>query len=215
MPYVQTFFTPVRTTISPPPGTVGIGTTVTIDSNVSTKILYTIDGSAPEEGEPGTFSAFSPVLVTLFSTTKLRYKAIDARLGFEFNESRTSQAIYTITRNRSLEDFKHLHFYLRLNRAIVDSGFYFGPDGWVVPVSERPMTYVFVNREPFPVYVRVLHNGADVIHEDFPLLTTGQAYEFLVSPISGDNEIVIQTNRLGSGQFALYEVGEYEVDVYG
>lgn len=215
MSYVETLFTPVRTTISPDSGDLPIGATVTIDSNVPTLIYYTLDGSAPEEGEIGTFSGFSPVSISLYTSTKIRYKALDSRAGFEGNESRTLSAEYNILRNRPLEDFKTRHFYLRLNRAIVDAGFYFGPEGWVVPVSERPMTYVFVNRESFPVHVRLLHNGADVVREDFPLLATGESYEFLLTPTSGDNEIVIQTSRLGSGEFMMYDVGQYDVDTYG
>lgn len=214
-PYVESFRPPIRVTLTPSPGTVAPGTEVTFDANVASKILYTVDGSAPEEGEVGTYVAYTPFVVELRTSTTIRYKAFDSRVGFESNESRTLQAVYTVVRNNPIETYKTNHFYLRLNRAIVDAGFYFGPEEWVVPVSKDPFSYVFVNREPFSVRVRLLHNGSDTITGRYPIVPPSGSHEFMITPVSGDNEVVIMVANVISGQVALYDIGEYDVDSYG
>lgn len=198
MAKVLTLYAPVKTTITPTPGTVARGTVVTIDTNVPATVFYTLDGSAPEEGEFGTFRGEAPVEIELGVSTTLRYKARDSRSGEETNATKTQKAVYAIVRNRALEDFRaNRHFFLRLNRAIVDENFFIGPTDWVVPVSKGAMTLLFVNREPFTVRVRILQNGADILQEEYPVLTSGGAYEFQVHPASGENDITVFAAKLG------------------
>lgn len=197
MAKVQSIFIPILATVTPTPDAFTGAGDVVIDTNVPGVILYTLDGSLPEDGEFGTFKASAPVTITLKTTTELRFRAIDSRPGQDFNYTKTQTLAYTVTRTNPLEVFRdNLHFFRRLYDAIVDKNFYLG-DAWVVPVSSKPYTYLYINKEGFPALVRILQNGIDTLN-DFPRVENGSSREFVMTVSTGDVDIEIETNRQGS-----------------
>ena len=212
MEHVLHLFTPIKATITPNGGTLSPGDVATIDTNVPAVVLFTLDGSDPKLGAFGTRRGESPVEIELRVSTRVRFKAFDTRLGFSYNVSRTREAFFTVPRSNPAESFRSTeHFYNRLIRSVVDDNFYLTEGVWTVPVAGRPYTYVFVNREGFPIRLRVLHNGIDLF-TNFPIVGTGQFIEVPIRPISGENTVVVQTQR--AGVTALYDLGRYDIDVY-
>lgn len=212
MEKVANIFTPIKVTVTPDGGTVNPGDTVTIDTNVPATILYTLDGSAPRLLSSGTLRGDAPVEVVLTATTRLRYKAFDSRLLFKTNVTKTQETTFTVERVNPAEAFRDTNnFYRRLIAAIVDSNFYLTEGKWVLPTTALPFTYLFVNREPYVIHLRVLHNGID-LYSNFPILASGEWLEVPIFPVSGENIIEIQTARLGA---ALYDEAIYDESVYG
>ena len=196
MAKVQSIFLPILATVTPTPDAFTGAGDIVIDTNVPGVILYTLDGSLPAEGEFGTFKAAAPVTITLKTTTELRFKAIDSRSGQDFNYTKIQTLVYTVVRTNPVEAFRdNFHFFKRLYNSIVDKNFYLG-DSWVVPVSSKPYTYLYINKEGFPALVRVLQNGVDTI-TDFPRVENGFSREFPMTVTTGDVDIEIQTNRQG------------------
>lgn len=212
MDKVVNLFTPIRSTITPNGGAVNPGAIVTIDTNVPATVLYSLDGSEPIRGALGTKSADTPVDIELRSTTRLRFKAFDNRVNNTTNQTKTQEATFTIARRNPLEPFRDTNqFFKKLVKSVVDENFY-TIGNWVVPfASGRPYTYLFVNREGFPIRLRVLHNGIDVFSQ-FPIVGPGQSKEVPLRPTLADNTIEIQTERAGAT--ALYDIGRYDIDTY-
>jgi hypothetical protein len=212
MEKVLHIYAPIRGTISPAAGTLNPGDIVTIDTNIPATVVYTRDGSEPHLGAFGSLRADAPVEVELRVSTRIRFMAFDNRLGQETNATKTQEAMFEIVRKNPIEIFRDTtNFYRRLVKSIVDQNFYLTEGKWVVPVGSRPFTYVFVNREGFPILLRVLHNGVDVFNQ-FPIVGLNEAKEIPIRPISGENIIEVQTHRAGST--ALYDIGRYGVDTY-
>lgn len=208
---VQTLFTPISVFVTPPSGTVPPGAVVTIDTNVPARVYYTVDSTEPVDGGISTRFADAPVSVPIYTTSLLKCRAVDLRPGY-VQESRTVSTLYTVERKNPLESFRDgLYHYNRLVRSIVDHNFYFTEYKWIVPVSSRPFTYAFVNRNPYPVYVRAVHNGVDLFTQ-LPNVGAGQAYEIPIRPIRGENVLLIGTSI--SGGTGIYDVSLYDVDVY-
>jgi len=227
MEKIINLFTPIKATIVPGGGTVNPGMVVVIDTNVPASVLYTLDGSDPKALAVGTFRADPPIEISVFVTTRVRFKAFDSRPAFRTNITKTQDAlfeafmppIYDVSlydaplegRNNPAESFRDTnYFYKRLVKSIVDENFYLTVGKWLLPISQRPFTYLFVNREPYPVRLRVLHNGIDIF-PNYPFVLIDEAKEIPISPISGENTLEIQTSR---GQVALYDSGIYDIDVY-
>jgi hypothetical protein len=209
---VVNLFTPISAEITPDGGTLSAGDFVTIDTNVPAVVLYTIDGSEPKVGGMGTFRGDAPVQFELRVSARVRFKAIDSRLGRSTNQTKTQEASFTIERNNPVEEFRDTaHFFRRLVKSIVDQNFYLTEGKWLVPTSSRAYTYAFVNREGFPVRLRVLHNGIDIFTQ-FPIVGANQLKEVPIRPMSGENVLEIQTQRAGST--ALYDIGLYDIDTY-
>jgi hypothetical protein len=195
---VQSLFVPVKVVASPLPSpSFEAGDEVVLDTNVPAFILYTLDGSIPQDGALGTFKQDAPVTIKISTTTVLKFKAIDNRLNQDFNQTKTQTLVYTVTRNNPAEIFRdNKHFFKKLDGAIVDHNFYVGGGKWVVPTSNTPYTYLFKNIEGFPVIVRLLQNGIDALNtSSFPRLNPGDTIEFPVVSRSGDNNIEIQTEE--------------------
>lgn len=212
MDKVQKLYTPITSTITPSDGTIGTGSVVVIDTNVPAVVLYTIDGSEPKLGGIGTFRGDAPVQFELRVSARVRFKATDSRLGRSTNQTKTQEATFTVERNNPVEEFRDTaHFYRRLVKSIVDQNFYLTEGRWLVPTSSRAYTYAFVNREGYPVRLRVLHNGIDIFTQ-FPIVGADQLKEVPIRPTSGENVIEIQTQRAGST--ALYDIGLYDIDTY-
>lgn len=208
---ISTLFTPIRATATPA-GTITGGSSVTIETNVPATVLYTLDGSEPRLNVEGTFRADAPVSIELRVSARLRFKAIDSRLGRANNQTKTREVRYVVTRNNPAEALRDTsHFYRRLLRSVVDSNFYLTAGRWLLPSSNRSYTYAYVNRESYPVRLRALHNGVDVF-TTFPIVGINELKEIPIRPTSGENFIQIQTNRGGST--ALYDIGRYDIDTY-
>lgn len=214
MEQVLNIFTSIRAVITPEGGNIAPGSAVVIDANVPATILYTLDGSEPRALAVGTAVAEAPVEIVIASSTRVRYKAFDSRPLFRSNATKTQEATFIVDRLNPAEAFRDTNnFYRRLLRSIVDSNFYLTEGRWVLPTSTRPFTYLFRNREPYFIRLRVLHNGVDVFSE-FPSVSTGGVLEVPITPISGENRVEIQTAKIGSGSPALYDEGLYDEDVY-
>lgn len=212
MDKVLNMFTPIRAKITPNGGAMNPGSIVTIDTNVPATVVYSLDGSEPSIGNLGTFRADAPVSVELRVSARVRFFAFDNRSGQSFNVTRRAEATFTIDRTNPLESFRDTSFFFRkLVTNIVDENFYLTEGRWLVPTSSFPFTYDFVNRQPFPVFLRVIHNGVDIF-SNFPVVGVNESKEVTIRPISGDNTIEIQTEQ--AGQTALYDIGRYDVDVY-
>lgn len=198
--------------ITPPSGTVPPGTFVTIDTNVpSSVVYYTTDRSDPLETNPLVHVGDAPITFPVVTDTIVRYRAVDRRAQYA-QQSRTYSAQYSVSRKNPLESFRDTaHSYRILIRSIVDSNFYQTENSWITPVGDKVYTYAFVNREPFPVYIRATHNGIDVF--TLPVYVgVGQTYEIPILPAKGLNVIVIGTKRAaGTG---IYDVSLYDIDVY-
>lgn len=176
--------------------TIDPGTIIQLDTNIEdTLVLWTLDGSLPIEGNFGTFRAEPPIDITLSVTTRVRARAFK-RTKLELT-TKTLEKTYTIVRSRiPMEQFRTTErFYQKMVDSIVDHNFY-GKEGWVVPPSEKSLTYLYVNREPFIVRVNFLHNGVQFKETDFPVVEPGKSYEFPVFPTSGENIIEIQTSQV-------------------
>jgi hypothetical protein len=212
MEKVLNMYAPIRTEVSPEGGEIDVGTVVTIDTNIPATVAYTLDGSEPHLGAFGTFRADAPVEIELKVPARVRFKAFDSRVGQATNTTKTQEATFSMARTNAAEAFRDTaHFFRRLNALIVDENFYLTEGRWLLPVAGRPFTYVFVNREAFPVQLRVLHNGVDVFN-NFPIVGVNQAKEVPIRPVSGENTIEVQTHRGGST--ALYDIGRYDIDTY-
>jgi hypothetical protein len=212
MDKVSTVFTPITATVTPNGGLLNPGDEITVDTNVPAIVYYTLDGSAPRAGSFGTVRADAPFSVKLSVPARLRFKAFDSRPGRTTNQTKTQESNFTMTRHAPLESYRDTNnFYRRLIKSIVDQNFYLTEGKWVVPTSSTPFTYVFVNREPYSIYLRVLLNGIDVF-TNFPIVGAAEAKEVPIRPLSGENNIEIQTNR--AGFTALYDIGRYDIDTY-
>lgn len=214
MTKVTTLFTPIVATVTPGSGMLTPGDSVVVDTNVPAIVYYTIDGSEPRAGSFGTKKTDAPLTLELRVPTRLRFKAFDSRPGFATNQTKTLEANFDMNRTTPLESYRDTnHFFRKIITAIVDQNFYLTEGKWVVPTSSRPFTYLFVNREPYSVYLRVLHNGVDVYPGlNPPIVGSGQAKEVPIRPQSGENRIEVQTNR--AGFTALYDIGRYDIDTY-
>jgi hypothetical protein len=212
MSKVVNLYTPITATIMPNGGNLNPGDVVTIDTNVPATVIYTIDGSEPRIGSFGTSRGDAPVEIELRVPARVRFRAVDSRLGRFMNATKTLEAAFAMERNNPVEAFRDTaNFFRRLSAAIVDQNFYLTEGKWLVPVAGRPYTYVYVNREPFPIRLRVIHNGVDMFNV-FPIVGPEQAKEVPIRPISGENTIEVQTERAGST--ALYDIGRYDIDTY-
>lgn len=212
MDHVTTVFTPITASVTPNGGTLNPGATVTVDTNVPAVVYYTLDGSAPRAGSFGTQRAETPFSFPLYVASRLRLKAFDSRAGRTTNQTKTMSVEFAMTRHAPLEAYRDSdNFFRRFIKTVVDQNFYLTEGKWVVPTSSTPFTYVFVNREPYSVYLRVLHNGIDVF-TNFPIVGVAEAKEVPIRPLSGENNIEIQTNR--AGFTALYDIGRYDIDTY-
>lgn len=212
MAYVTTLFTPIVVTVTPEEGEVTGGTKVTIDANVPATLIYTLDGSEPRFGAVGTKRADVPLELEMRVTTRVRFKAFDSRKGKAFNATKTLERTYTVSRTNPAESFRDTNnFYSRLYRSIVDDNFYLTEGKWLLPIGNRPFTYVFVNRQGYPILLRVLHNGVD-IYSTFPVVGVDELKEVPIRPTTGDNTIEIQTSRVGST--ALFDIGRFDIDVF-
>lgn len=195
MSKLATLFSPIDLTFSDGT-TIDPGTIIQLDTNIEdTLVLWTLDGSLPIEGNFGTFRAEPPIDITLSVTTRVRARAFK-RTKLELT-TKTLEKTYTIVRSRiPMEQFRTTErFYQKMVDSIVDHNFY-GKEGWVVPPSEKSLTYLYVNREPFIVRVNFLHNGVQFKETDFPVVEPGKSYEFPVFPTSGENIIEIQTSQV-------------------
>lgn len=191
MAKVAFLFAPIVATVTPGAGALNPGTIVTIDTNVAARVLFTLDDSPPTEGAVGTTVADAPVEILLAIGATLKFQVIDSKR--EDNYTSIQSAVYTITRRNPLEVFRDAkHFYNRLRAAIVDHNFYVG-DGWTVPKSEVPYTYLFRNPESIKVRTRVLHNGRDTRTDGFPILDPKAAAEFSMVIQASENLVEIQT----------------------
>jgi hypothetical protein len=214
MTKVTTLFTPIVATVTPNGGTLTPGDSIVIDTNVPAVVYYTIDGSEPRAGSFGTKKGDAPITLELRVPTRLRFKAFDSRPGRATNQTKTLEATFDIARSNPLEVYRDTnHFFKKITKAIVDQNFYLTEGKWLVPTSSSPFTYLFVNREPYSIFLRVLHNGVDVYPGlNPPLVGAGQSKEVPLRPQSGENRIEIQTNR--AGFTALYDSGRYDIDTY-
>lgn len=211
MEQVVNIYAPIEVSVTPNGGLLSPGDTVVIDTNVPATVLYTTDGSKPSALSLGTFRVDAPAEIPVYASTRLRFKAFDIRPLFQANISRTKEAFFSVPRTRPVEVFRDgNNFFRRLIRGIVDSNFYLTEGNWLVPVPNHPMTYLFINRESLTVRVRLLHNGVDVF-STFPLLGPDESLEFPITPTSGENTILVQTEQ---ANVALYEDGLYDEDIY-
>jgi hypothetical protein len=212
MEKVLNLYTPIRAAITPNGGDLNPGDSVTIDTNVPATVVYTIDGSEPRLGSFGTFRADSPVSIELVTVARVRFKAFDNRVGRASNATKTQEADFNVIRTNPIEVLRDTaHFFKRLTKIMVDENFYLTEGNWLVSVGNLPYTFMFVNREGFPIRLRVLHNGIDVFSQ-FPIVGPGQSKEVPIRPVSGENTIEVQTQR--GGTTALYDIGRYDIDTY-
>jgi len=196
MDKVTTLYTPIKATITPNGGPVNAGSTVTIDTNVPATVVYTLDGSEPRLGFIGSFRADAPVDIELRVPARIRYRAFGSQIGRAFNQTRMQEASFTVVRNNPLEAYRDTsNVFRRLVRNIVDQNFYLTEGKWLVPTSSKPFTYAFVNREPYSILLRVLHNGIDVF-QNFPVVAQNAMQEVPIRPTSGENTIEIQTEQV-------------------
>ena len=197
MAKIQSLFAPTALSFSPSGGTTTAGQVVTLDTNIEdTIVVYSLDGSLPVEGNFGTHTTPAPVEITIKSTTRIRARAF--KRTQTDNTTKTQEQTYTVTRTGTpLESFRTTQrFFGKLVNSLVDLNFY-NKEGWVVPTTTTSkMTYLFVNREPFPVLVNFIHNDVRFVNSNFPAVDPGASYEFTIEPISGDNTIEIQTSRI-------------------
>jgi len=212
MPYIIKNYTPIDVFVTPPGGNVSPGSSIKIDTNIPTTIFYTLDGTdIDEKNALSTFRAESPVEFTIYTNMLLSLKAYDRSVEKKL-ESKTLKYTFIVNRINRMEDFRDTSFFYRkLVKSVVDQNFYLTEGKWVVPTSPKPQNYVFVNREPFPVYLRVLHNGVDVF-STFPVVGIDGYKDVPIVSVSGPNVIEIQTKR--SGGTGLYDTALYDVDVY-
>lgn len=189
-----TLFSPITLTFTENTN-IDPGTIIQLDTNVNdTLILWTLDGSLPINGNFGTFQQEPPVNITIFSTTRVRARAFKRTLPDL--TTKTLERTYIVTRTQPAEQFKTTErFFRKMVDSIVDGNFYH-KEGWVAPTSEKPLTYIFVNREPFKVRVNFLHNGIRFRETSFPILDPGASFEFPIFPVSGDNDIAIETSQV-------------------
>lgn len=195
MSKVTTLFAPVVPTITPPAGALSLGKAVTIDANIAARILYTLDGSLPEEDEFGTIEAEAPVTIYPAFSCTIRYRAI--ALDQDDNYSKTKSAVFTVARNNPAEIFRDgKHFHRRLLDVTVDDNFFTYAKSWTVPKSSTPYTYLVRNPETIPVRVRLLHNGVDTrAGLPYPTLQPGAATEFGMVVSATSNLVEIQTQE--------------------
>lgn len=196
MAQVQTLYTAVRVSASIAPGTVAAGSVVTFSTNVPADLIWTLDGSRPRKGRIGTFFGESPVTVMVPQSMTIQMQANDNRPGRLSNKTAVLSFAYTVARSReALETFKTTKRYFQILKEItVDHNFY-SEEGWTVPVSSIPLSYLAQNPESRTVKMRVLHNGVDLTSTtNFPTVGPNGALEVFVLPVSGGNNIVIQTN---------------------
>lgn len=193
MAKLTSLFAPIVATVTPGAGVVSPGRVITIDTNVAARVLYTLDGSLPADGAVGTHQADAPVGIVLAIATTLKFQAIDSKRPDNYTS--VQSVVFKMTRRNPLETFRDgKHFYNRLRAATVDHNFYVG-DGWTVPKSEVPYTYLFRNPESIKVLTRVLHNGRDTRTDGFPMLDPKAAAEFAMVVRASENLIEIQTQE--------------------
>lgn len=191
---LATLNTDIVLSASVPSGTITGGTTVTFDTNVPALLLWTFDGSKPTRGRSGTAFGDAPADIVITDTTNLRIQAIETRPGRYRHKTPILEYNYTVQRkNTPSEQFKNKsRYYILLKDEIVDHNFYV-EEGWTVPVSTIPFSYLAFNPESRTVKMRVLHNGVDLA-PSFPTVGPNGVLEVLIYPVSGENLIEIQTN---------------------
>lgn len=195
MPKIESLYAPVELTFTTG-GATNPGTVIRLDTNIDdTIVLWTLDGSLPVEGNFGTFFGEPPIDIEIKTTTRVRARAYDRTKPN--NTTKTLEQTYTVTRTETeMESFNTTErFHRKLVSSVVDLNFY-KKEGWVVPTSENPLYYVFVNNEKFSVAVNFIHNGVYYSVDSFPELAIGESFEFPVLPSSGDNTIEIETAKV-------------------
>jgi len=194
MAKVQTLFIPIKVLVtqSASTDTFKAGDLVRLDTNIPGVVIFTLDGSLPVVGRPGTFRVDAPVTLKISTFSTLKFFAIDSRDGHNFNRTKVQGITYAIKRVRPVEEFRdNKHFFNRLTQATVDHNFYAG-GGWTVPASTVQYTYLFKNPESKTAQTRLLSNGVDELNF-YPVLIKDQTFEFPITVHTGSNEIQVQT----------------------
>jgi len=200
MAKVQTLFIPIKVLVtqSAPLDSFKAGDLVRLDTNIPGVVIFTLDGSLPVVGRPGTFRLDAPVTLKISTFSTLKFFAIDSRDGRNFNRTKIQAITYRVTRTRPVEEFRdNKHFFNRLTQSTVDHNFYAG-GGWTVPASTTKYTYLFKQPESKTAQTRLLLNGVDELNF-YPVLSKDQTFEFPITVNTGSNEIQVQTANSISG----------------
>jgi hypothetical protein len=199
MALIQYLYAPIVVSTDTPTGQVPPGTIVTISSNVPATALYTLDGSRPISGQPGTFSAPFPFSLQIDVSTVISVRAF--RASDPTKISNTTQFAYTVSRVAPLEVFRDtFRMFKLLQRYVVDYNFYLGGGLWTVPqmpttANTQPYTMVVRNPESKPVIARVLLNGTEVTPgPNYPSIPPLGSIVVPVPFTSPHNVVVVETD---------------------